>query len=104
MKTRWKVLLGDLLLVGLVGLVLAEEKPAQNVPAKPASPQKAQAAASTVSVVAPSPDFPVIGYLEKRDRTITIKSGPDGPLYSVKTRDGKVLFENLSGEQLRAKA
>ncbi len=49
-------------------------------------------------------DFPVIGHLEKNDRTITIKSGPKGPLYTVKTKDGKVLFENLSAEQLRAQA
>ncbi len=49
-------------------------------------------------------DFPVVGYLEKRDRTITIKAGPKGPLYSIKRSDGKVLFENLSKEELRAKA
>ena len=46
----------------------------------------------------------VIGYIEKRDRTITIKSGPKGRVYSVRTRDGKVLCENLSEEQLRAQA
>jgi len=104
MKTSWKVLLGDLLLVGLVGFVLAGEKPVQNVPAKPAAPQKAETPAPTASVVAPSPDFPVIGYIERRDRTITIKSSPKGPVYSVKTSEGKVLFENLSAEQLRAQA
>ena len=48
--------------------------------------------------------LPVIGYLEKRDRTITIRSGPKGPVYSVATKDGKVLFENLSIEQLKAQA
>ena len=49
-------------------------------------------------------DFPIIGYIEKRGKTITIKAGPKGPLYSVKTTEGKVLFENLSAEQLRAQA
>ena len=48
--------------------------------------------------------FAVIGYLEKRDRVITIKSGPQGPVYSVATKDGKALFENVSAEQLRALA
>ena len=48
--------------------------------------------------------LPVIGHLEKRDRIITIKSGPQGPVYSVATKDGKVLFENVSAEQLKARA
>jgi hypothetical protein len=46
----------------------------------------------------------IIGYLEKRDRVITIKSGPKGPVYSVATKGGRVLFENLSADQLRAQA
>ena len=36
------------------------------------------------------------------DRNITIKAGAKGPVYSVKTADGKVLCENLSREQLSA--
>jgi L-ascorbate metabolism protein UlaG (beta-lactamase superfamily) len=48
--------------------------------------------------------LPVIGHLEKRDRIITIKSGPHGPVYSVTTKDGKTLFENVSAEQLKAQA
>jgi hypothetical protein len=44
----------------------------------------------------------IVGYLEKRDRVITIKSGPRGPVYSVATKDGRVLFENLSPGQLKA--
>ena len=103
MKTSWKVLLGDLLLIGLVGLVLAGEKPGEKVAPKAATPQKTQTVAAPVAVVSSS-DFPIIGYIERRDQTITIKAGPKGPLYSVKTTDGKVLFENLSSEQLSAKA
>jgi hypothetical protein len=48
--------------------------------------------------------YSVIGYLEKRDRVITIKSGPQGPVYSVATKEGKTLFENLSPGQLKAQA
>jgi L-ascorbate metabolism protein UlaG (beta-lactamase superfamily) len=48
--------------------------------------------------------LPVIGYLEGRDRVITIRSGPQSPLYSVTTKEGKVVFENLSTEQLKAQA
>ena len=43
-----------------------------------------------------------MGYLEKRGHTIIIKAGPKGPLYSVRTTDGKVLGDNLSREQLMA--
>ena len=51
-----------------------------------------------------SSGFPIIGYLEKRDRVITIKSTPKGPVYNVATKDGKVLLDNLSAEQLKAQA
>lgn len=47
---------------------------------------------------------PVIGYLAGRDNTIIIKSGPNGPLYSVTAKDGRVLHRDLSAEQLQAKA
>jgi hypothetical protein len=48
--------------------------------------------------------LPVMGYLEGRDRLITIRSGPQSPLYSVTTKEGKVVFENFSTEQLKAQA
>lgn len=48
--------------------------------------------------------YPVIGYLEKRNCVITIKSSPHGTVYSVSTKDGKVLHENVSAEQLKAQA
>jgi hypothetical protein len=82
---------------------LSQDKSPQRTQPKLTSPHEAQSAASSGSVKAPA-DFPVIGYLEKRDRNITIKAGPKGPLYSVKTTDGKVLCENLSKEQLSAQA
>jgi hypothetical protein len=65
---------------------------------------QAERPAAAVTKAAPASDFPVIGYLEKRGQTITIKAGPKGPVYSAKTTAGKTLFENLSAEQLRAQA
>ncbi len=85
MKKNVSLLLGAVLLLATTAPVLAQDKPP--VTAKPAVP-----------------DYPVIGHIEKRDRTITIKAGAKGPLYTVQTAQGKVLFENLSGEQLRAQA
>jgi hypothetical protein len=65
----------------------------------------AAASAGTNSVAAAKGvPFKVIGYVEKRDRVITILSGPKGTVYSVATREGKVLFENRSLEELKAQA
>jgi hypothetical protein len=124
MKSRLVATL-SLAVVGLVGIAQAEDqKPAAPsaksaaaapavAPAKtnaaPATTAPATAAPATSSASATKPaakeQYIVIGYLEKRDGTvITIKSGPQGPAYSVASKDGKVLFDNLSSEQLRAKA
>jgi hypothetical protein len=83
------------------GLGLSQDKTAQTP--KPA-PAVTNAAAGPATGLKAASDYPVIGYLEKRDRTITIKGGPKGALYTVKTADGKVLCENVSAEQLRAQA
>jgi hypothetical protein len=70
---------------------------------KHTSPHEAQSTAPGKSVKATA-DLPVICYLEQRGRTITVKAGPKGPVYSVKTADGKVLYDNVSLEQLSAQA
>ena len=44
----------------------------------------------------------VIGYIQTRDKTITIRSGSDGPLYTVKSIDGKVLAVDLPLDDLYA--
>jgi hypothetical protein len=48
--------------------------------------------------------FVVIGHLQHRDRIVTVKSGNQGPVYSVSTADGKTLFENLTAEQLKTES
>src|SRR5687767_6895390 len=84
-----------LLELGVLAQQQTSGNPAQKTPKAPA-------------VSAPKPEtnaqYHVIGYLEKADQTITIKSGPRGPVYSVKTKDGKTLFENVPAEQLKAQA
>jgi hypothetical protein len=91
MKSTWKVVSAGAVFLTCTAMLLSQEKP------------KAKSASEPVKTTSKT-DYPVIGYLEKSDRSITIKSGPKGPLYSVKAADGKVLFENVSAEQLRAKA
>lgn len=97
MKT--KVLLNVLLFGGLAAVAGPDQKPSSPV----AVPGKTEAAPA-VTTPKPAADYPIIGYLEKRGQTITIKSGPKGALYSVKNAAGKVLYENVSAEQLRAQA
>jgi hypothetical protein len=71
----------------------------------PAAKAPVRTAVSAPVAARPAPaNFPVIGYLQNRDQLVTIKAGPKGPLYSVKTAEGRVLFEDLSMEQLRAQA
>src|SRR5437867_3219179 len=48
--------------------------------------------------------FLILGHLETRDRIVTIQSGPEGLRYLVKTKNGKVLHENLNEQQLKAQA
>jgi len=48
--------------------------------------------------------FIVIGHLEHRDRVVTIKSGAQGVVYTVQSRDGKILFDNLTAAQLKSQS
>jgi hypothetical protein len=103
MRTTHALFFAGAVLVSVAGLAGSQDKSSPSTQPKLAAPHEAQTAASSDGAKA-KVDYPVIGYLEKRDRTITIKAGPKGPLYSVKTAAGKVLCENLSAEQLRAQA
>ncbi len=45
----------------------------------------------------------VIGHLKTRDQVITITAGPDGPLYTIKSKEGELIASNLSGEELASR-
>jgi hypothetical protein len=95
---------GGVALVAAAGLALSQDKaPAPSTSPKLTSPQQAQPPAPA-KVTKRAADYPVICYLEQRDRTITVKAGPKGAVYCVKTADGKVLYDNVSLEQLSAQA
>ena len=87
-------------LFGLTG-VAQEKTQRESAPKTSAEPK---AAAVSTTKAAERETYTVIGYLEKRDRVITIKSGPKGAVYTVATKAGKVLLENVTSEQLRAQA
>jgi hypothetical protein len=44
----------------------------------------------------------VIISIQTRDKIVIIRSGPDGPLYTVKSKDGKVLSDDINAESLYA--
>ena len=91
------------LLVVLFGLTgVAQEKTQRDSAPNASAEPKASVVSTNKAAVRDT--YPVIGYLEKRDRVITIKSGPKGAVYSVATKSGKVLLENVTAEQLRAQA
>jgi hypothetical protein len=45
----------------------------------------------------------VIGHLQTRDKIVTILRSEKGTVYTVKTKDGKILAENLSEQSLETK-
>ena len=49
-------------------------------------------------------DFVVIGRIEHRDRSITVKVGPKGTVYSVAVKGGRTLYENIPADQLARRA
>jgi hypothetical protein len=51
----------------------------------------------------PATTAPVITRLEFQGKTVTIKTGPRGPVYEVKSKDGKVLAQDLSEKELQAR-
>src|SRR5690242_4584739 len=78
----------------------------------PSQRQETKKGAVTSPVVKASPaikdasaqaDLPVIVHLEKRNEIITVKAGTNGPVYLVKDKSGKILFNNVSEKDLQAK-
>jgi hypothetical protein len=69
-------------------------------PQQQAPPASSPAAAQFTPTVETGP-FVVIGHMEHRDRIVTIKSGSAGTVYSARNKEGKILFENLTAEQLK---
>ena len=48
-------------------------------------------------------ELPVIIHLEKRNEVVTIMSGREGLVYTVKTKDGRVLGQYLSEQEFQTK-
>jgi hypothetical protein len=104
MRTNQALLFSGVILAGVAGLGLSEDKsPVQRNRPRLTSPRETPTPAPGKNVKVGA-DFPVICYVEQRNRTIIVKAGPEEPVYSVKAANGKVLCHNLSIEQLSAQA
>ena len=51
----------------------------------------------------PEGKLPVIVYLEMRNEVVSIMSGYEGSVYTVTTKDGRILGKQLSEQELQVK-
>ena len=90
-------------IVSLAGFSCAKQPPtaATLKPTPDASPRASVKTAAAPKPVLGASKYPVIVHVVSRDKTITVSSGPKGPLYSVALNDGgKVLIADATGEEL----
>ena len=104
MKTRLIVGGGVAVLGGMVVFAAVQARKAPTLPAIASPAPVATAQEKSASAVAESVVLIPIVHLEMQDKLVTIQSGPEGLVYLVQTKDGKILHENLSEEQLKAQA
>ena len=104
MKTQLIVAGGAAVLAGVAVLTAVRARTQPDSPATQTTVSVAQAEQAPANTPIDSADLIPIVHLEMRDKLVTIQSGPGGLVYLVRTRDGRVLHENLSEEQLKAQA
>jgi len=88
--------------VAVLAPVRARTQPGSRTPRTTVSVAKDEQAPANTPVES-AVLIPIV-HLEMRDKLVTIQSGREGLVYLVQTKDGKLLHENLSEEQLKAQA
>jgi hypothetical protein len=66
-----------------------------------AARQPKPAAAAPVNASSATPQGPVIVRLKGQHQVVTITSGPDGPLYTAQTTEGRTIVANATLAELR---
>ena len=98
------IVVGSAVLVAGVAVLAAVWARTQPNPATRTTVSVAKEEQAPAKTPSESADLIPIVRLETRDKLVTVQSGPGGLVYLVETKDGKVLHENLSEEQLKAQA
>jgi len=101
MKTKLIVVGGAIVLAGVAVLAAVRARTQPNIPATRAAASIAKDEKASASAPPQSVDLIPIVHLETRDKLVTVQSGPGGLVYLVQTKDGKVLHDNLSEDQLK---
>ncbi len=104
MKTQLIVAGGAAVLAGVAVLTAVRARTQPIGPAPRTTVSVAQAGQAPANTPIKSGGLIPIVHLEMQDKLVTIQSGPEGLVYLVKAKDGRVLHENLSEEQLKAQA
>src|SRR6266511_3647004 len=104
MKTTLIVGGGIAVLGSMAVFAAVQTKKAPALPASAPRVPVATAQKKAARAVTETPDLIPIVHLEMQDKIVTIQSGRDGLVYLIKAKDGRVLHENLSEEQLKAQA
>src|SRR6266516_3603656 len=99
MKTKMIVVGGAAVLAGIAVLTAVRARTQPISPTAQTTVSVAQAEQAPVNTPIESVDLIPILHLETQDKFVTVQSGPEGLVYLVKAKDGKVLYENLSEEQ-----
>ena len=95
MAKHTTLIAATLLAAGVVATSLACHSEAPT-PARHGAPHK-----QSPTGMAPTDRFPVIVRIVGRHQTITVTAGPECPLYSAATNDGKLLVAGSTLQQLR---
>ena len=104
MKTKLIVVGGAVVLAGVAVLAAVRARTQPNSPATRTAVSVAKEEQAPAKTPIESRYLIPIVRLETQDKLVTVQSGPDGLVYLVQSKDGKVLHENLSEEQLKAQA
>ena len=90
-------------LIGLLPLaILGCAKPSAAPPSAAEAPVMKPGQALSPERMAGDPKHPAIVHVVSRDQVITVRSGPDGPLYSIKDAGGQILLADATGAQFEA--
>jgi hypothetical protein len=98
-----RVLIPLCILIVCIAVVMPDSSFGQTEKKKPVQPAKSQSVEQNKKQTATAEKSNVIGYLQTRDKVITIIQGSKGTVYTVKTKAGKTLAANLNEKDLETK-